>query len=263
MDQSEPGSVVRVEVADEHVAMITIDRETAGNAVNADVARGLDAAIKQTEADPAIWVTILTGAGTRSFCAGADLREVAAGRAEMLLTRDGGFGGFVHAARTKPCIAAVEGVAVAGGLEIMLACDLVVAAETARFGLPEVKRGLIALAGGLYRLPRALPRALALEAILTGDNIDAQTACARGLINRVVPQGQARQEAVALARRICFNAPLAVRESLAIARASFDCDESQLKKREGDAWRRLVTTEDFKEGPRAFVEKRAPQWQGR
>src|SRR5690606_18596522 len=129
-----------------------------------------------------------------------------------------GFAGFVDARRSKPCIAAVDGLALAGGLEIVLACDMVVASETARFGLPEVKRGLVALAGGLYRLPRALPRAIAFEMIVTGEPIDSATALAHGLVNRVVPAGAVREAALALARSICANAPLAVRESLLIAR---------------------------------------------
>ncbi len=263
MTEPAASDVVLIERFDQHIAVITLNREQAGNAINAEVAHALEAAIQGAEADPEVWVTVLTAAGQKTFCAGADLKEIAAGRAEKLLTRDGGFAGFVNARRSKPCIAAVEGLALAGGLEIVLACDMVVASETAKFGLPEVKRGLVALAGGLYRLPRALPRAVAFEMITTGEPIDAATAQAHGLINRVVPPGSVRDGALVLARSICANAPLAVRESLHIARHAHEEGEPELKKLGFDAWKRITASEDFKEGPRAFIEKRRPNWSGR
>ena len=157
----------------------------------------------------------------------------------------------------------MDAPALAGGCELALACDLIVASEAARFALPEVKRGLVAAAGGLYRLPRALPRALAIELIITGDPIDAATAHAHGLVNRLVAPGTALAKALELAAAICVNAPLAVRESLAIARDAYELDEDALKKASFDAWNRVLASEDSKEGPRAFIEKRAPRWQGR
>lgn len=247
----------------EHVARVTINRESAGNSVNGEVAAGMDAAVKATESDDDIWAVVLTGAGSRVFCAGADLKEISAGRADQLMTPDGGFGGFVFARRTKPWIAAIEGAALAGGMEIALACELRVASENARFGLPEVKRGLMAAAGGLFRLPRALPQALAFELIATGDALDARRAHAHGLVSRLTAAGGAMDEALALARTICGNAPLAVRESLAVARAALVESDEDLIQRGWDGWARLTKTEDFHEGPRAFVEKRAPRWQGK
>src|ERR1700744_1288701 len=168
-----------------HVAVVTIDRPAARNAVDSTVAEGLGRGADSAEADPDIWLVALTGAGGKGFCAGSDLKETAAGRAHTLRTVRGGFAGFVRFEREKPWIAAVEGFALAGGCEIALACDLVVASENAIFGLPEESRGLIAAAGGLYRLPRALPRAVATELVLTAGQIGAARAASLGLINHV------------------------------------------------------------------------------
>lgn len=248
----------------DHVALVTINRPEARNAVNGDVARGLDQAIATTDADPDTWVVVLTGSGADAFSAGADLKAVSAGRGNELRTDRGGFAGFVHARRAKPWIAAVNGPALAGGCEIALACDLVVAVPTARFGLPEVKRGLIASAGGLYRLPRALPPAVAREMILTGDPIDASRAHALGLVNLLAPDLQGLlPAALALAQRITANAPVAVRESLGVARQAFDLSDAELRAASEAAQARNMATEDFQEGPRAFIEKRPPRWQGR
>jgi len=174
----------------EHVTLVTINRPDARNAVNGDVAQGIERAVNETEKDPNVWVVILTGSGDIAFSAGADLKAVSQGGGAALGTQQGGFAGFVHRARTKPWIAAVNGVALAGGCEIALACDLIVAIDEAAFGVPEVKRGLVAGAGGLYRLPRALPKAIALELIMTGDRLDAKRALHYGLINRLVPRAQ-------------------------------------------------------------------------
>jgi enoyl-CoA hydratase/carnithine racemase len=254
---------VTLQIAAPHVALVTIDRPSARNAVNADVTNGLVLAIERTEAANDIWVVVLTGAADQAFCAGADLKQVAAGRLPGLITPDGGFAGFVYAQRTRPWIAAVNGVAVAGGCEIALACDMIVAVKSARFGLPEVKRGLIAAAGGLFRLPRALPRQLAMELITTGGTIDAERASAFGVVNRVCGPGEAVNEALRLAATICENAPLAVRESLAVARRAFDLETQQLRELSDTAQERIMRTADFNEGPRAFIEKRPPHWQGR
>jgi enoyl-CoA hydratase/carnithine racemase len=250
------------QVAD-HVTLVTINRPEARNAVNGDVARGLEQAVLESEKDPNVWVVILTGAGDKAFCAGADLKAVSAGTGGGLSTPNGGFAGFVHQPRTKPWIAAVNGFALAGGSEIALACDLVVAIEEAAFGLPEVKRGLVAAAGGLYRLPRALPKAIALELIVTGAHFDARRAYQHGLVNRLVARDQLMPEALKLAQAICENAPIAVRESLSVARKALDLDDAALRDLSAAASRKVAATEDYKEGPRAFIEKRAPRWVGR
>lgn len=247
----------------EHVMQVTINRPDARNAVNGDVAQGIERAVFDSEKDPNIWVVILTGAGDKAFCAGADLKAVSAGTAGGLSTKGGGFAGFVHQPRTKPWIAAVNGFALAGGTEIALACDLIVAIEDAAFGLPEVKRGLVAGAGGLYRLPRALPKAIALELIMTGAHFDAKRAFHYGLINRLVPRDQLMPEALKLAAEICENAPLAVRASLGVAKQAYDLDDAGLREASAVASRKNAETEDYKEGPRAFIEKRAPRWAGR
>lgn len=246
-----------------HVALVTINRPTTRNAVNGDVALGLESAILASESSPDIWTIILTGAGTQAFSAGADLKEVSLGKMNMLFTARGGFAGFVHARRTKPWIAAVNGYAVAGGFEIALACDMIVASEDAIFGLPEVKRGLIAAAGGLYRLPRALPRQLASELIATGATISARRCNELGVVNRICASAQSVAAATELASEICGNAPIAVRESLQVMRQCFDLTDNELRKLSETAQERVMHTEDFQEGPKAFIEKRAPDWRAR
>lgn len=253
---------VTVEVVAPHVALVTIRRAEARNAVNGAVALGLDRAVKSIEADPDIWTAILTGEGGVAFCAGADLKEVSAGRMQDLFTPDGQFAGFVKQPRTKVWIAAVEGFAMAGGFEIALACDMIVASDNSVFSLPEVTRGLIAAAGGAYRLPRVMPRALAFELLATGERISAVRAAELGILNRVTPQGEAVAQAIALAECVNRNAPIAVRESLGIARRAYDVSDDALFALGLEAQDRIMTTEDFAEGPRAFVEKRAPQWKG-
>ncbi|PZU12149.1 MAG: enoyl-CoA hydratase [Sphingobium sp.] len=246
-----------------NVARVTINRPDARNAINGAVASALEQAVIQTEADDEVRCVILTGSGDRAFCAGADLKEISAGRIGDLVTRNGGFAGFVRAPRQKPWIAAVNGVALAGGTEIVLSCDMSVVSDDAKLGLPEVKRGLAALASGLFRLPRALPRAIALELIATGEPISATRAHALGLVNRVVSKSDVAAEALALAELIAANAPIAVRESLVIARDAYNRPEEELEAAAAAMGKRLALTEDYKEGPRAFIEKRAPRWTGR
>lgn len=261
---TQQAGVVTLERLPEHVARVTLNRPPARNAVNAALAQALQAIVDELEADAQVRAVVLTGADAGGvFCAGADLKEVAAGGADALFTERGGFAGFVDAPRSKPWIAAVNGKALAGGCEIVLACDLVVASDDAAFGLPEVTRGLIAAAGGLYRLPRVLPRPVALELILTADTLSAADALRLGWLNRVVPAARVMDEALALARRITRNAPVAVRESLQIARQAADLDEAQLRPLSLQARKRVQATEDYREGPRAFIEKRPPRWSGR
>lgn len=253
---------VTVEIVAPHVALVTIRRPEARNSVNAAVAQALDKAVKQIEADPDVWAVVLTGEGGVAFCAGADLKEVSAGRMQGLYTPDGQFAGFVKHPRSKIWIAAVEGFAMAGGCEIALTCDMIVASENSVFALPEVMRGLIAAAGGAYRLVRALPRAIALELLATGDRLPAARAAEFGLVNRLTPQGGAVDAAVALAERICANAPIAVRETLQVARKAYDLDDDALFALGLEAQNRVMETEDFAEGPLAFIEKRPPRWKG-
>jgi acetyl-CoA C-acetyltransferase len=259
--QVEPPAV-RFEKVAPHVVLVTIDRPQQRNAVNGAVARLLAQYVDQVENDPDIRVAILAGAGG-SFCAGADLMESRAGRGQDLVVGRKGFAGFVTARRTKPWIAAVNGFALGGGTELVLACDLAIAGEDARFGLPEVSRSLIAGAGGLVRLPRVLPQRIALELILTGRAIDARQALSLHLVNRVVAGAAVIDEAVKLAGEIAANAPLAVRESLQIARRSAEEPEAALHRAGMEAIGRLVATRDFTEGLTAFAEKRPPEWTGR
>lgn len=254
---------VTIEIAAPHVALVTIRRPEARNAVNGAVAVALDRAVKQVENDPEIWAAVLTGAGGVAFSSGADLKEVSAGRIETLFTPDGAFAGFVKHARAKVWIAAVDGFALAGGFEIALACDMIVASENSSFSLPEVTRGLIAAAGGVYRLVRAMPRAIALELLATGDRLSPARAAELGLVNHVTEKGQAVAGALELATKICANAPIAVRESLQVARRAYDLDDDALFALGLEGQNRVMATEDFAEGPRAFIEKRAPRWKGR
>lgn len=247
-----------------HMAVVTLNRPQQRNAVSSGLTRALAAHVRTVEDDPSIRVAILTGAGDRAFCAGADLKEMAGGATPLeRSTPEGGFAGFVFAPRRKLWIAAVNGAAVAGGLELMLACDFAIAVGSAVFGLPEVKRGLAATAGGLFRLPRVLPRGLALEMIATGDTIDAARALALGLVNRVVEPQALMPEALRLAERVAANAPLAVLWSLEVARRAGEADEAELRRHGHEVTQRLLNTEDAHEGPRAFAEGRTPVWLGR
>ncbi|WP_378143744.1 crotonase/enoyl-CoA hydratase family protein [Cnuibacter sp. UC19_7] len=252
-----------------HVLLVTLNRPEARNAVNRDVYVGVGEALEYAETRADIWVVIVTGAGDKAFCAGADLKAAAAGELgpfeDERLSR-WGFAGYVSHHISKPTIAAVNGFALGGGTEITLASDLAVAAETASFGLPEVRRGIFAGAGGAFRLPRQIPTKIGMEAILTGKPLTARRAHELGLVNRVVPFSDLLPEAFALADEIIENAPLAVQVSKRIARgitagsvASEDADWARTSE-EGQA---LLSSRDAQEGMRAFAEKRAPRWEGR
>ena len=247
---------------DGHVATLTLNRPDQRNAVSPELTSAMHAAMQQFEADDDVWVGILTANGT-NFCAGADLKALAAGRGAELVTEGGGFAGFVRYPRTKPMIAAVRGFALAGGTELVLTCDLVVAATDAAFGLPEVTRGIVAAAGGLFRLPRAIPPARALELILTADRLGAEEAHRLGLVNHLTNPDDVLTKAREVADRICRNAPLAVRESLAIARDALRMDDAEGWQRSADAMQRARTSADAQEGVMAFIEKRDPVWTGR
>lgn len=247
---------------DGHLAVITLNRPEARNAINGEMAATMETCLDEFESDPDLWVGILTAEGT-VFCAGADLKEVSAGNGAALSTKKGGFGGITRRERTKPLIAAISGTAVAGGCEISLSCDMIIASTETVFGLAEVKRSLVAAAGGLFRLPRALGMATAMEVITTGEPLPAQRAYELGMVNRVVAPQDVMAEARALADRITANAPLAVAASRNVAsRALLDSDED-LWRASGQAMRSLSDTEDYKEGPRAFIEKRPPVWRGK
>jgi enoyl-CoA hydratase/carnithine racemase len=238
------------------VLVITMQREEKRNAVDEEIALGIDGALNELEDDDELWVGVLTG-GTNVFSAGTDLR-VGSGAG----TERGGPYGIIRRRRSKPLIAAVEGLAFGGGMEIVLACDLVVASSAATFGLPEVKRGLLALYGGVFRSARALPLNVAKEIVLTGDPIDAQRAERHGLVNAVTEPGSALDGALALAQRICGNAPVAVRQSLALLEACTAPDEAAWSL-SNSAMEVVMASEDAGEGRRAFLEHRPPEWRGR
>ncbi len=249
------------------IALITLNRPEARNAINSDVATAMEAAIDQMESDPEVWVGVLRantdGQKNPVFCAGADLKAINSGQGGSLGTERGGFAGLVYRDRVKPLIAAVDGLATAGGCEIVLSCDLVVATTRSAFGLAEVKRNLIAGAGGLFRLPKAIGRAAAMEIILTGEPLSAERAHSLGLVNRLVDPGEAVDAALALAAQVCAAAPMAVWESRRVVLASDYEDEATLVRMTNKAMAKVMSSDDLKEGLTAFIEKRPPSWTGR
>jgi crotonobetainyl-CoA hydratase len=254
-----------------HIAVIRLNRPDALNAVNAALSTAAGEALERAAADPEVRVVVVTGNG-RAFCAGADLKEIAAGRSVAAPEHpEGGFAGIVRHWIDKPLIAAVNGFAMGGGTEIALACDLVVAAEDARLGLPEVKRGLIAAAGGVVRLQRQIPFKRALQMALTGDAVDVQEAAEWGLVNVVARPGTALAEAMALAERIAANAPLSVQYTkkvmYQVAEAGSDWDPDWSRREpwsvNDEATAAVFGSRDAVEGSTAFAEKRAPVWEGR
>lgn len=250
---------VLVDVTD-GIMTVTINRPEAKNAANKAVAVGIAAAMDQLDADDSIRVAIVTGAGG-TFCAGMDLKAFVSG--EMPMVEGRGFAGLTEATPRKPLIAAVEGYALAGGLELAIACDLIVTADNSRFGIPEVKRGLAAAAGGLMRLPRQIPARVAMELAITGDFITAQRAYELGLVNQIVPAGTALEAAKALAARIVANGPLAVAISKQVILESADWSSAEMWKKQQDLVMPIFGSEDAMEGSIAFAEKRAPNWKGK
>jgi crotonobetainyl-CoA hydratase len=251
----------------EHVTVLTIDRPEAMNSVNADVSTKLGTALAEADSDPDVRVVVLTGAGVRSFCAGADLKAVARGESLFAEGRpEWGFAGIVQQTVSVPLIAAVNGFALGGGTELALTADIVVAVEDATFGLPEVTRGLIAGAGGAFRLPAAIPQKIAYELILTGRPLDARRAFDLGLVNHLVPREALRETALSIADLIARNAPLAVRASKRLARgwrADGSLSEGPSWDLNAEQFARVASSEDLREGASAFAQKRAPQWRGR
>ena len=250
-----------------NVMVITINRPDARNAVNSAVSIGVGEALEEAQHDPEVRAVVITGAGDKSFCAGADLKAIA--RRENLQHPDHGewgFAGYVHHFIDKPTIAAVNGTAFGGGTELALASDLVVAHERAQFGLPEVKRGLLAAAGGVFRIVEQLPRKVAMELLLTGEPLAASDAFEWGLVNQVVNEGSVLDAALEMAARVTVNAPLSVQASKRIA---YGVDDGVITADEA-GWERtvremrsLIKSEDAREGPLAFAEKRQPVWKAR
>jgi enoyl-CoA hydratase len=244
----------------DRVLLITLNRPEARNAVNLALAQGVAAALDDLDAGDDVQVGVLTGAG-KGFSSGMDLKAFASG--ERPWAGDRGFAGIVQRASAKPLIAAIEGFAVAGGFEIALACDLIVAARDARVGIPEVKRSLVAAAGALIRLPKRIPYHVAMELALTGERIGAERAHALGIVNRLAEPGGAVDTALDLAAEIARNGPLALEASKRIVANALDWTEAEAWQKQREIAEPVFASEDAREGAVAFAEKRAPVWRGR
>ncbi|MGB9113612.1 MAG: crotonase/enoyl-CoA hydratase family protein [Acidimicrobiales bacterium] len=245
------------------VEILVIDREKVANAIDFETSHALANVFDELEHDDEVRAVVLTGAGDRVFCAGMDLGAVRRGEADSINLVPGGFAGIVRRDFPFPLIAAVNGAAVGGGFEIVLACDLVVAADHATFGLPEVKRGLFAASGGLVRLARRIAPPAAFELAFTGETIDAERAERLGLVNRVVERGRALETAIEIGQRIAQNAPLALRASKQLLRRSLETSEGELWELNAKLAAEVLSSEDAAEGAAAFNEKRVPKWSGR
>jgi enoyl-CoA hydratase len=245
---------------DGRIQIITLNRPDARNAVNRALAEGIAAALEELDDDEGLSVGVLTGAGS-GFCAGMDLKAFVKG--ETPYVGDRGFAGIAQRSSRKPLIAAIEGFAVAGGLEVALACDLIVAGRSAKLGIPEVKRSLVAAGGALLRLPRRIPESAAMELALTGDPITAERGQELGLVNRVADDGGALEAALELARTIAANGPLALAATKRVMQERHAWPEEEFWQRQGEITGPVFTSEDAREGATAFAEKRAPEWKGR
>ncbi len=243
-----------------NVLLITLNRPEARNAVNLPVAQGIAAALDELDGDDALSAGVLTGAG-KGFCAGMDLKAFVTG--ERPWVSDRGFAGIVRRGPVKPLIAAVEGFAVAGGLEVALACDLIVAAKRAKLGIPEVKRSLVAAGGALLRLPRRIPYHVAMELALTGDPITAERGYELGLVNRLAEEGGAVEEALKLGEQIAVNAPLALIASKRILEDQWEWSRHEMWDAQAAISEPVFSSEEAREGATAFAEKRPPVWRGR
>lgn len=242
---------------DGRVLVVRIEREERRNAIDRETSQGLEAAFDLLEDDPDLWVGVVTGT-ERVFSAGTDIRE----RADLRMPRGGEYG-IIRRRRAKPLIAAVEGYALGGGFEIALACDLIVAARTAEFGLPEARRGLVASSGALFRAPRALPVNIARELLITGRTLSAERAFALGVVNEVTEQGGALAAAVEMARQICEASPVSVRESLRALDAQIAAEDDRGWEVTAEALQVVLASEDFRAGIEAFAQRSEPVWRGR
>jgi len=241
------------------VEVFRLNRPEARNAMSPELSAAIEAALDDVESDRGVAAVVITGAGS-VFCAGADLKVIAGGGGAGIMTKRGGFAGLAQRDFPKPVIAAVNGLAVAGGFELVLSCDLVVAATGAAFGLPEAKRGLLAAAGGPIRLAKRVPLATALEIGMTGDTISAERAYQLGLVNRLVPVSAVVDEAVALGERIAENSPTAVRVTRTLIRQAADVSEEEGWRLTFEAAAEVGASGDGIEGATAFIEKRPPTW---